>query len=137
MNNILHFFLFILISGSVLANKVERDVKVLSSASTVDNGDIHNLLRCVVFEVNGKRGVLLWKSNEPSVIDMDSKGNLKTINGHVIRFNELCEVNFIQKDFSVKAVVLKNAEFSENIRDYVTKKTGIDIPIISFITTEL
>lgn len=132
MNKSIKLFIFILGIGSAFADRANVGVKWKSVSSTVDNGDLHNLLRCLRFEVNGQRGVLLWKSSQPTVIMTDQDGNIETINGRKIVFKDFCEVNFIQEDFSVKCFNLKKVKYSENIRDYVDQNLGKDLPILDF-----
>lgn len=130
MNKALFYFMLLLTVNSAFGN--EAKLKWVSIASTVDNGDVHNLLRCMVFENQGNLGVLLWKSSEPAEFDFDHEGNVSGINGKKIVLNNLCTVNYIDENFTAKCINSKKVRFSKNIRDYISPKLGIKIPIINF-----
>lgn len=123
------------IAGSALGDQIK--IEWTSISNTADNGDLKNLLRCLKFKADGKPGVLLWKSSGLVSVQSGREKNVILINDVKIVFNKVGDVNYLEKDFSVKIIDPNKAKISGNIRDYLTSKLGVDLPIIDFKITTL
>lgn len=130
MNSLFSILILFSIVSSALGG--QGKVEWTSIGNTVDNGDLHNLLRCLKFKFNGKSGVLLWKSSGLVSVKSSPENNVIFINDIKIVFNEVGAVNYLEKDLTIKIIDPNQVKLSENIRDYVKPKLGIDLPIISF-----
>lgn len=129
MNKLSLFFIFLLTVNIAFGS--EAKIKWESTGSAVD-GDIHNLLRFIIFESQGHHGILLWKSSGHTRFDLDNEGYITGINGTKIVLKDLGEVNYIDENYTSKCIDSKNVKFSRNIRNYISPKLGIKLPVIHF-----